>query len=721
MGCSGVEGKNVSKTSDEMRRQRLRKTKAQLIDEIEALERQRGSVSFPPLSQLNSDASLRTLLDHIPLGADVRDYSNIKQAVDQLRHDGVADFYNYFQQNPDTLKNLIANITIIAANDTLLELFAARSFIEYYRVEREIDRWWSDEWTAYHAAEIASLADPGMMYAGEHPDKRVDGAPISIHNVVRVVQGYEDTWERVVTTFDDVSERKQGEALLEQASAISKIGFWAYDNIHDGFLYWSRELANVYGIDPEQFDELAPTYDNTTILHRDDANLVTSAYKQNIATGEPYDIEYRIVRDDGETRWLRETGNVIEWRKGTPAITVGAAQDITQIKQRELDITDRNAMLGQASRTANIGYWLWHPKTEIYKYVSENTPAMFGLDMDAYILALSHMHLENPYIHPDDRQHVYDSYTTVNNGLTTDINIEYRAIRKDGSTGYIREVVTYIDGHDPLVAAMIQDITPQKLAEESLRASEAGLRVAKEEAERANSAKSEFLSNISHELRTPLNAILGFSEVIDLQMFGNLGHEKYSEYNQAILESGKHLLNIINDLLDIAKIETGEFILTCAPFDISEAIDACLPLIQRKSTDNTSIAQIITSYPDSALALNGDKRIFKQIVLNLLSNAAKFTPEDGTINVNALLDPDGGIKIIVSDTGCGIAAADMTKVLEPFGQAATSATLASEGTGLGLPYSQKLTELHGGSLALTSQEHKGTEVTLTFPAERTVA
>ncbi|WP_119460852.1 ATP-binding response regulator [Rhodospirillaceae bacterium SYSU D60014] len=239
---------------------------------------------------------------------------------------------------------------------------------------------------------------------------------------------------------------------------------------------------------------------------------------------------------------------------------------------------------------------------------------------------------------------------------------------------------------------------------------------AKEKAEIANRAKSEFLANMSHELRTPLNAIIGFSEILKSELLGPLGEDRYKTYCADIHDSARHLLEVINDILDISKIETGKFELREDLIAVPKAIDSCVRLIQGRAVD-AGIAVTVT-IGDDLPALRADERMVKQIILNLLSNAVKFTPDGGAVTVFALVDDDETLRIAVTDTGIGIAEADIPKVTKPFFQVDSSLSKKFPGTGLGLPLASAMVELHGGRLELRSEFSVGTTVTIRFPAER---
>jgi two-component system cell cycle sensor histidine kinase PleC len=240
----------------------------------------------------------------------------------------------------------------------------------------------------------------------------------------------------------------------------------------------------------------------------------------------------------------------------------------------------------------------------------------------------------------------------------------------------------------------------------------------REQAEAANRAKSQFLANMSHELRTPLNAILGFSEIISSRIFEKDG-ERTVEYAGLIHSSGKHLLALINDILDLAKIEAGRWQLQEKELNLqSVAADTLQQLTWRAQNDHINLENGIDPRLETVYA---DERSIKQILLNLLSNAVKFTPESGTVRVFAHRDADGGMVVGVSDTGIGIAAEDQAKVFDSFGQGKHDVAIADKGTGLGLTIVRGLAEAHGGRVHLESEVGVGTTVTLHLPAARVMA
>jgi signal transduction histidine kinase len=273
------------------------------------------------------------------------------------------------------------------------------------------------------------------------------------------------------------------------------------------------------------------------------------------------------------------------------------------------------------------------------------------------------------------------------------------------------------------IYAVLERCFERRQLQEERRTAHQALRRAKEEAEAARSlaeaasqAKSEFLATMSHELRTPLNAVIGFSQIMMTETLGPIGSAQYRDYAKDIHDSGVHLLEIINDILDLSKAEAGKLELDEDWVDVRDAVAAACRLIGPRA--ERAQLSVVERIPANLPPLWADERKLKQILLNLVSNSVKFTPAGGRVEVSAAIEPVEGLSIIVQDTGIGIPAADLDRVLEPFVQVENSLTRSYQGSGLGLPLAAKMMELHCGKLTIASQLGRGTLVRLAFPAER---
>ncbi len=259
-------------------------------------------------------------------------------------------------------------------------------------------------------------------------------------------------------------------------------------------------------------------------------------------------------------------------------------------------------------------------------------------------------------------------------------------------------------------------INEHSAAEESLRRGKEQAERAAEKAEAANRAKSEFLANMSHELRTPLNAIIGFTDIMKEEMLGPLENVTYKGYVGDINNSAGHLLEVINDILDLSKIEHGDIELNEEEVDVTKVVESCLTIIEERAKKGN--LKLSYDPPESLPKLWGEARRVKQILINLLSNSVKFTRPGGEISVQVLVENSGNLAITVFDNGIGIAAEDMEQIMTPFGQAHTGLNRKYEGTGLGLPLSKMFVEMHGGALIIESDLDVGTAVCALFPASR---
>lgn len=284
--------------------------------------------------------------------------------------------------------------------------------------------------------------------------------------------------------------------------------------------------------------------------------------------------------------------------------------------------------------------------------------------------------------------------------------------RKDGSFYWaILSITTVRDANGaPINYLGIQeDITETKAAMTALQD-------AKEDAEYANHVKSQFLASMSHELRTPLNAIIGFSEMIMSEMFGPVGNSKYLEYNKDIHDSGQHLLELITDILDMSKIESGNLQLNESSVEISRIAQACQKLVSSRANDKD--ISLLSDLPDPSPVVMADSVRLKQIFINLLTNSVKYTPRGGNISMALAIDDRGGLQISIADTGIGMTKEDIPRALEPFSQIADIMSAPSEGVGLGLYLTRSLVEMHGGELRIDSTLGHGTTVTVHLPRSR---
>jgi PAS domain S-box-containing protein len=298
-------------------------------------------------------------------------------------------------------------------------------------------------------------------------------------------------------------------------------------------------------------------------------------------------------------------------------------------------------------------------------------------------------------------------------------NYELTARARDGKETVVSfNATTFYDRDRKLqgVFAAARDVTERKRLDQVLQEKNIELESARSVAEKTNLAKSDFLANMSHELRTPLNSVIGFSEVLQDQMFGPI-NEKQHEYVNNILTSGRHLLSLINDILDLSKVESGKMELELGPVLLRESLDSAMMMLREKALKG-GIELHLELAPEADVRIEADQRKLKQILFNLLSNAVKFTPAAGTVDVRAVRDGDF-IEITVADTGIGIRQEDVPKLFQAFTQLESVYTKGFEGTGLGLALTRQLVELHGGRIWMESEFGAGSRFSFTIPLAQT--
>ena len=425
-------------------------------------------------------------------------------------------------------------------------------------------------------------------------------------------------------------------------------------------------------------------------------DLVDEEDKTTITTQNT--CEARIISQTGETLW-------IEWRKQQQnGLTYYAGRDVTAIKTQQKALQRREKQLSQAENLGRMGHWRWVLGEDSIEWSSE-IYRIFGVDQNSFETTLDNM---NKMVHSDD-------IDRVNQALQravieeNDYDVEFSIIRPDGEERFIRSEGRCSSNDDGEVVALfgiMQDMTERMLYERELKN-------AKDAAERAYAAKTQFLANMSHELRTPLNAIIGFSEMMEQQLLGPLGNEKYLDYIGGIRESGTHLLDLISDILDMSKIEAGKYELALEELQIYKITQLAIHMMEGRALEaNVKISSNPPS--DENLKIVADRRATLQIILNLLSNAVKFSNENGEITVDCITDKNG-IELKITDKGIGIPANKLATITNPFEQVSSSYARDHEGSGLGLAITKELAELHGGSLKIESTIDVGTTVTVRLP------
>jgi len=441
-------------------------------------------------------------------------------------------------------------------------------------------------------------------------------------------------------------------------------------------------------------------------VHRDDRPAVRQ-YLQSLTNHDPeeglaespVEFEARIVTTNDEVMWIN--WRVVKAR--TMLYCLG--NDITAAKMSEINLHRREQELSEAQKLAHMGHWRWTVGDTKIEW-SEHLYDIFDIQDSNFTPTLSNL---SSLLHRRDVGRMMQAFQRAIIEQN-DYDLDFRIVRTNGAMRYIRcEGRCELDDEGDVIAlyGVMQDITEQT-------ENEMELREAKDAAEQAYAAKSRFLANMSHELRTPLNAIIGFSDMIQRQMLGPLGADKYADYAMSIKESGEHLLDLITDILDMSKIEAGKYELDLEKIQLGAIVKTAVRMIESRAHEG--ILELDCQVARDEPIIIADRRAVMQILLNVLSNAVKFTEPGGKITI--FCDEfDNHISLQIKDTGIGIPANKLNAVMRPFEQVSTAFTRNHEGSGLGLAISKELAELHGGMLTIDSDVGCGTMATLRLPRD----
>ncbi|CCV12605.1 PAS domain-containing sensor histidine kinase [Mesorhizobium sp. STM 4661] len=513
---------------------------------------------------------------------------------------------------------------------------------------------------------------------------------------------------------------------IDMALVRGRCGLWDWDMVR-GKMYWSRSMYDMLGYEP--CDTMLSFGEVDEIIHPEDGDLFELANRIVGREIDHIDQVFRMRHADGQWVWMRARAQVID--PEAPEIQlIGIAVDVTEQRHLALRSEAADLRLRTAIENINESFVLWDSAQRLImcnsKYQQDN-----GLSDRDVMPGASRAVLEDRMLAFASERRLANT-SGAQGGVTFERQLadgrwlQVNELRtRDGGTVSVGSDITQIKLHQEKLVdserrlmATIHDLSLARRAEEerSRELVELNRKYMKEteRAEAANRAKSEFLANMSHELRTPLNAIIGFSELMEQGLFGPLGSSRYEEYATDINGSGKYLLGVINDILDMSKIEAGQFSMDREEIDLCPLIRETVRVVSLQAAEK-SIA-VETRIPDS-LTLFADRRAIKQIVINLLSNAVKFTGQGGRIAVRAR-NMSGALVLTIEDNGCGIPKGALSKLGRPFEQVQNQFSKSHTGSGLGLAISRSLAELQGGALKIRSTEGVGTIVSVRIPIKK---
>jgi two-component system cell cycle sensor histidine kinase PleC len=510
---------------------------------------------------------------------------------------------------------------------------------------------------------------------------------------------------------------------IDLALVRGRCGLWDWD-MGRGRMYWSRSMYDMLGY--QACEGMLSFGDVDEIIHPEDGDLFALANRIVSRQIDQIDQIFRMRHANGQWVWMRARAQVID--PDSPEVhLIGIAVDVTEQHQLAVQSEAADMRLRTAIESITESFVLWDARQRLvmcntrYQELTGlgTSEVMPGISREELEARMTEFASERRLANANSRHGGATYERQLADGRWLQVN---ELATPDGGMVSVGADITQIKQHQEKLVdserrlmATIHDLSLARRAEEARARELADLNRKymreTERAEAANRAKSEFLANMSHELRTPLNAIIGFSELMQSSLFGPLGSERYEEYVRDIHGSGSYLLNVINDILDMSKIEAGHFSIDREKIDLCPLISETVRVIALQAAEKEIAVE--TKIAES-MKVHADRRAIKQIVINLLSNAVKFTGKGGHISVRAR-SASGALVLTIEDTGCGIPREALKKLGRPFEQVQNQFTKSHSGSGLGLAISRSLAQLHGGALKIRSKEGVGTIVSVRIP------
>ena len=515
---------------------------------------------------------------------------------------------------------------------------------------------------------------------------------------------------------------------IDTALNRGRCGLWDWD-LARGRVFWSHSMFAILGLKPR--DTLLSFGEVDALVHPEDIHLYELAAQLADATATLVDHAFRMRHANGNWVWLRARCELVQQSGDGGPHLIGIAVDITEQKTLVERTVEADLRLRDAIETIPEAFVLWDAQNRLV-LCNSNFQELHNLPDEAIAAGASYESVVAAGRKPVVRSKV-TSEGQIPGARTFEAQLDdgrwlhiSERRTKDGGYVSVGTDITNIKLHEEKLMesekrlmATVADLrhSQQKLERQAEEVADLAEKYAEEKtrAEEASQAKSKFLANMSHELRTPLNAIIGFSEIMESGMFGPLGSDKYREYCCDIHQSGQYLLEVINDILDMSKIEAGRIRLDLEQIELEPFLNDAMRVVSGRANDKRLklIARI-----GRGIRLSADHRLLKQIVLNLLSNAVKFTPEGGRITIRARAT-GGWVSVSIADTGIGIPEDALARLGRPFEQVESQLTKSHQGSGLGLAIAKSLIELHHGAMRIHSTPGSGTMVLLRLPVSRT--
>lgn len=485
----------------------------------------------------------------------------------------------------------------------------------------------------------------------------------------------------------------------------SGYGFWEWD-LQKQHIEWSGGFWSRLGYGPEDAADICDATRVLVYIHPDDREFAIEATRQHLRTGKPMDVSYRIKTKCGDYIWTQVRADSQRDDSGQVTLMSGVNFDITEIKKVEAALRESEARQVRIIQASSDGIWEWYADRGGFHFSHRCWELLGYEDLDDVLTeGEDRLKIWRRHIYPPDLSK-FDSALVEHMAGRAPFDVEYRLVSIQGELRWIRgrgRAVFNEKGQPIMMSGSNMDITEVKRAEERVIQ-------AKELAEKANRAKSEFLSSMSHELRTPLNAILGYAQLFEYD--GNLKPQQIENVRE-IRKAGEHLLQLINDVLDLAKIESGNMTVSLEPVLVSRLLDECFTLVQPQAdARGIRLSSTVKEYFNTYVI--ADHVRCKQALLNLLSNAIKYNHVGGEVEVTLDSPEPDRLRISVRDTGRGIPLQRQAEVFQPFNRLSAENSNI-EGSGVGLVITKQLVEMMQGQLDFSSAEGEGTTFWMSFP------
>ena len=577
--------------------------------------------------------------------------------------------------------------------------------------------------------QLAITQARGVVLAEWRADTTLAVTLFSATGFVVLMLGFAFLWQsrlmRETATIEDTVHSR-----IETALNRGRCGLWDWD-LASGRVFWSHSMFDILGLPPS--NKLLGFGEISKLVHPDDVQLYELATEITDADASSIDRVFRMRHARGNWIWLRARCELVRQTDEPHPHLIGIAVDITEQKRLAEASATAELRLSDAIEAISEAFVVWDANNKLV-LCNSKFKSLHGLTDEAATPGTAYEDISAAGSKPIVRMQLSSEGRAVPGARTFEAQLEdgrwlqiSERRTKDGGFVSVGTNITELKRHEE---RLIESEKRLKATVVDLRSSQQALerqteqlaylaeRYAeqKDRAEEASQAKSVFLANMSHELRTPLNAIIGFSEIMESGLFGPLGDSKYHEYCSDIRKSGRYLLDVINDILDMSKIEAGRANLEPEMIEIEPILADAMRMVAARAAEKKLV---LNAEIEPAIRLLADRRMLKQIVINLLSNAVKFTPDGGRVTMRARI-AGHFVNVAIEDTGIGIPKAALRNLGKPFEQVESQFTKTHRGSGLGLAIAKSLAELHGGAMRIRSSQGVGTIVLVRLPVDATV-